>query len=137
MAASPELNELEDQLRQGQWSKWLRYQRLSLNLTDDDQKIALAQEILAMPGFGVFQCMSEHHWYKLRHPTKTGLETLEDQLREEPVKWLSYRRRSLGMKTTAEKIEVAQAVLAMAPFGWAAEKFEKMWLERNRAKDVT
>lgn len=136
MAANPELEELEDRLQRQQWSKWLCYDRRSIGMTDEE-KIVLARKILAMPEFGVMQRWGESIQYKRRHPIKTELEVLVEQLEKEPVKLLSYRRRSLGMKTEAEKIEVAQAVIAMAPFGQAAEKFEKMWLERNGTKDVT
>jgi hypothetical protein len=130
---NPELLHLEDRLQRQQWSKWLCYQRHSLGIADDEQKIAIAREVLAMPHFGVFQCMAEHHWDKLRNPTKTELEILVEQLQEEPVKLLCYRRRSLGAKSEQERIEVAKQVIAMPPFSRAREKFETLWAKRNAA----
>ena len=110
MATNPELQELEDQLQREQWSKWLCYERLSLGMTDESEKIAVARKVKAMPGFGVFQCWVENLYEKQRNPRKTELEILVEQLQEEPVKFLSYRRRSLGMKTERERIEAAHEV---------------------------
>lgn len=102
-------------------------------MTDDEQKITVAREVLVMRGFGVFQCWLEHLHAKQRHPTKTELELLIEQLQEEPVKLLCYRRRSLGLKYERERIEVAKQVAAMPPFSRTRDKFEHLWAERNAA----
>lgn len=133
---SDELKELEDQVQRQQWSKWLCYQRLSLGMTDDGQKIVVARQVLAMPHFGVFQSMAEHYRDKLRNPTKTELEILQEQLRQEHVRWLCFRRRSLGLKSERERIEAAREVLAMPPFSRAREKFERLWIERNGTNEA-
>ena len=61
---------------------------------------------------------------------------MEDELRKEQVKWLSYERRALGMKTAAEKIEVAKEVIAMPPFSRAQSQFEQLWAERHGTPDA-
>ena len=127
-----ELKELEDQLQRGQQAMWYYYERRSAGLSDAE-KITLAQETLKLGPFGIFQSMAETGRYKLRHPTKTEIELLEDRLREEPVKLMSYRRRSLGMKYERERIEAAREVLAMPSFSRARETFEHLWAKRNAA----
>ena len=126
---TPELQALEEQLRQGQQAKWWSYDRRSIGMTDEE-KVALAREILAMPGFGVMQCWAESVQYKRRHPVKTELELLVERLQEEHVRWLCYRRRSLGVKTESEKIELARMVLAM-PIDRVRVKWEERWAERH------
>ena len=133
MATNPELQELEDQIQRQQWSKWLCYQRLTIGMTDESEKIAVALKVRKMPEFGVFQCWSEHLAEKQRNPRKSELELLVEQLQEEPVKLLCYRRRSLGLKSEKERIEVAKQVAAMQPFNRAQEKFEHLWAERHAA----
>ena len=128
-----ELKELEDQLQRGQQAMWYYYERRSAGLSDAE-KITLAQETLKLGPFGIFQSMAETGRYKLRHPTKTEIELLEDRLREEPVKLMSYRRRSLGMKTVAERIEIAKKLIETAPFSRAQEKFERLWAEEARGR---
>jgi hypothetical protein len=127
---TPELQELEKQLRHGQQAKWWSYDRRSINLTDEE-KIVLVRELLAMPGFGVFRCWAEHFWHRRRHPTKTELQILVERLQREPVRWLCYRRRSLGIESETERVEVAKQVLAM-PLDRARTKWEYWWAERHR-----
>ena len=127
---TPELQGLEQQLQRGHQPKWWTYDRRCIGMTDDE-KIVLAREILAMPGFGVMQCWAENIQFKRRHPVKTELEVLVEQLQADDAKWLSYRRRSLGMKTEAERLEVAKHVLAMPPFDRAHIKWEHWWAEQH------
>ena len=130
VTVTPELQQLEQQLQQGQQAKWWSYDRRSIGMTDEE-KIVLAREILASPGFGMFQCWAESIQYKQRHPTKTELEVLIEQLQQDHVRWLCYRRRSLGVKTESDKIELAKQVLAMPPFGRARIKWEHWWAEQH------
>ena len=127
-----ELEELEDQIQRQQQAKWFAYDRRSLGMSDE-QKISLAREILAQPPYGLMQRWGEHVAYHRRHPTKSELDLLVEELQKDHVRWLCYRRRSLGMKTTAEKIEIAKKLIEMAPFSRAQGEFERLWEKRNAA----
>lgn len=133
---TPELQKVEDQIQHQQWSKWLHYERLTLGMTDDSQKLVIARKVAAMPGFGVTQCWIENLYEKQRNPRKSELELLVDQLRKEPTRWLCFRRRSLGMKSERERIEVARECLAMPEITRAREKFERNWCARQGFKDA-
>lgn len=130
------LEELEDRIQHQQWSKWLHYERLTLGMTDDEEKLVIARKVAAMPGFGVFQCWVENLHEKQRNPRKTELEVLVEELRKEHVRWLCFRRRSLGMKSERERIEVARECLAMPEITRARERFERNWCARNAADDT-
>jgi hypothetical protein len=56
------LQQLEDELKKEQWAKWLSYRRRSVDMTDDEQKIEVAQRVIAMPSFGWHQSWYEHLW---------------------------------------------------------------------------
>lgn len=63
-----ELQRLEKEIREEQHAKWLSYLRRSAGMTDDDEKIAVAREVAAMPLFGWHQSWYEHLWAQ-RHGT--------------------------------------------------------------------
>ena len=62
------LQQLEDELKKERWAKWLSYRRRSVDMTDDEQKIEVAQRVIAMPSFGWLQSWYEHLW-AARHGT--------------------------------------------------------------------
>ena len=63
-----ELQQLECEIKKKQHVKWLCYRRLTVEMTDDDEKIEVARKVIAMPPFGWHQSWYEHLWAE-RHGT--------------------------------------------------------------------